>query len=107
MGVPAALIGGALLGLTLSGSMSKGASSYSSYNSGGNIQYQQENPVATMPEAPEAPVNEDGGKSEAMLAAEEEERKRRAAEAEANRTNFTGGLGLTSTPSLGKNTLLG
>lgn len=106
MGVPAALIGGALLGLGLSRMGSSSQQSYSgSYGSG--IQYQNQNPIATVPAAPEAPVADDGTKSDAVLAAEEEERKRRAAEAEANRTNFTGGLGLSTTPSLDKKSLLG
>ncbi|MCD8349615.1 MAG: hypothetical protein LUC93_03290 [Planctomycetaceae bacterium] len=103
MGVPAALIGGALLGTLLGGKGNSGGYD-TSFNSGG-INYQS--PAAAIPEAPEAPANDDGSKSDSVLAAEEDERKRRAAEQEANRTNFTSGLGLTSSANINRKSLLG
>lgn len=103
MGMAGALIGGALLGATL---MKGGSSSTPTYSNSSQIAYQ--NAVSTMPETPDAPVSpDDGTKSDAILAAEEEERKKRAAEAEANKTNFTGGLGLTTPANIQRKTLLG
>lgn len=106
MGAPVGwALGGALLGALFGNSQNNSQSS--STQSYTPIQFQQNSPIATMPQAPEAPSAEDGSKTEAMLTAEEEERKKRAAEAEANRTNYTGGLGLTSAANINRKTLLG
>lgn len=107
MGVPAALIGGALLGMFLGNrNQSNSSANYSSGYSSGPTSY-METPAGALPAAPEAPLTEDGSKSESIIAAEEEEKAKRAAESEANQTKYTGGLGLSSTPTIGKNTLLG
>lgn len=105
MGVAAAVVGGALLGLGASKLMNKnkGLSSYDS-GSSNNLYNTAAESVPTMPESP---VTSDGGASDAMLAAEEEQRKKLAAQAEQNKTNFTGGLGLTDSASVQRKTLLG
>lgn len=105
MGVAGALVGGALLGMGLSSMGNRNQSS--SANTYTNSIAYENTPAATVPVAPEAPTAEDGSKSDAVLAAEEEERKRRAAEAEANKTNYTSGLGVTTPANIGKNSLLG
>lgn len=106
MGATAAIIGGAVLGLGAS-KLFGGGGKTQDYSSS-LINYQ--NAAASMPKTPEAPTTPtaDGEKkSAAMTAAEEEEKKRRAAEAEANKTNHTGGLGITTPASVQRKTLLG
>lgn len=106
MGGAAATIGGALLGLGVSALMSKKQKTPDV--SALNANFAQS--VAAIPQAPQAPVVPDGDgtkKSDDMLAAEEEERKRRLAEAEANKTNHTSGLGVTGDAAIGRKTLLG
>ena len=103
MGMAATVIGGALagLGVALFGKKSKGPSTGGMQSDFGNV-------VASAPQTPQAPiVPETGQKSDSMLAAEEEERKRRLAEAEANETNYSGGLGVTTPANVGRKTLLG
>ena len=63
----------------------------------------QEAPVAPAA-APEA---EDGLKTAAVLAAEEEEKRKRAEIAEMNKTNYTGGLGMTTAANNQRKQLLG
>lgn len=98
---------GAALGLGVSALSSGGSQNYG-YQMPNTINYQ--NQIATIPTAPEAPVSPDTGdaaKTAAMLEAEEEEKRRLAAEAEANKTNFTGGLGVSTPASIQRKTLLG
>ena len=106
MGMTAGLIGGAILGL---GSMFLGnKKSKTPEYSSSLINYQ--NAAASAPVTPEAPTTPtvDGEKkSEAMRLAEEEEKKKRAAEAEANKTNYTSGLGVTTPANVQRKTLLG
>lgn len=107
MGVTGALIGGALLGLGVSALTSGGNQNYG-YQQPNQINYQNQiNSIPTAPEAPVSPTEDNASKSAAMLEAEEEERRKRAAEAEANRTNFTGGLGVSSPATVQRKTLLG
>ena len=106
VGLETALLGAAL-GLGVSALTSGGNQNYG-YSMPNTINYQ--NQIATIPTAPEAPVSpadDNAAKSAAMLEAEEEEKKRRAAEAEANKTNFTGGLGVSTPATVQRKTLLG
>lgn len=106
MGLPGALIGGMLVGSALGLFGSRNQTDYSSMFSPTPILN-----AAPVPTAPQAPTvtNSDGSaqKSASILQAEDEERKRMAAEKEANKTNFTGGLGLTSPANVQRKTLLG
>lgn len=98
---------GAALGLGVSALTSGGSQNYG-YTAPNTINYLDQ--IATVPTAPEAPVSpadDNAAKSAAMLEAEEEEKKRRAAEAEANKTNFTGGLGVSTPATVQRKTLLG
>lgn len=99
-------MGGALLGLGIS-ALNKGQTSMPDL-SAANINYQDTvGKLPTVPEAPTTPTEDGSKKSDAMLAAEEAERKRRAQEAEANKTNHTTGLGVTSSANVDRKTLLG
>ncbi|MDR3077725.1 MAG: hypothetical protein LBV15_03055 [Planctomycetota bacterium] len=97
MSLGAALVGAAL---GLFASKKAKAPDYSSL-----FASQAQAPAA--PPAPAPPETPEGGKSAAVLAAEEAEKRRRLADKAANQTNFTGGLGLTGGASVERKSLLG
>lgn len=106
MGVMAAVLGGALLGVGMASKMGKQKKEVDY----GQVNQAFNNTVSTVPQAPQIPIlpTDNGNqKSNDMLLAEEEERKRRLAEAEANKTNHTSGLGVTGDAAIGRKTLLG
>lgn len=108
MGVAAgAILGGALLGFGAA-AMSGGKQDMPNYNSTFNTATPNApTTVPTMPQAPTVPKEEGDKPSDDMLAAQEAERKKRAAEAEKNKTNVTGGMGLTTPATVQRKTLLG